>query len=340
MALNLRRSIVLNIAANAGLCFALNIALGAFSGALKFSIPNLAWPLALALGIGLFTAWRMIFKMKNRVLLDLLRVHTGKSLGSGFTMARYILFQRVRFAQARRRLMGMSSYRIAKRIDAFEKKPKRKWSPPSARLAALREASLADLDKSAFAQGPPPIMEMENNPMLFPTVAAPAQAIDDKDAAYIPPAASRDNAGDTVMQQRVESAANWFYWIAGLSLVNTLVNMLGSDWGFAIGLGISQILIGIANEPFGSAGVSSIFNDVLWAGSFAAAGFFAVCGWLAGRPSVLAFAAGIAVFALDSLIFLIGGDWIGLVFHVLALFFLSSGFLAARGVRKQVVVFG
>jgi hypothetical protein len=71
----------------------------------------------------------------------------------------------------------------------------------------------------------------------------------------------------------------------------------------------------------------------LWLSAFASIAFFAACGWLARRPSVIAFGGGIAIFALDSAIFLLAHDWIGLGFHGLALYFLWSGLSAAREAR-------
>ncbi|MCP4560303.1 MAG: hypothetical protein GY837_07230, partial [Bosea sp.] len=35
------------------------------------------------------------------------------------------------------------------------------------------------------------------------------------------------------------SGANWFYWIAGLSIANSLVILFQGEWGFVVGLGIT-----------------------------------------------------------------------------------------------------
>ena len=44
------------------------------------------------------------------------------------------------------------------------------------------------------------------------------------------------------LAQRVKSSANWFYWIAGLSVVNSIVVHTGSSWSFIAGLGITQLI--------------------------------------------------------------------------------------------------
>ena len=61
-------------------------------------------------------------------------------------------------------------------------------------------------------------------------------------------------------------------------------------------------------------------------------------GWLAQRPSIAAFLFGIALFALDTVIFVLARDWIGVAFHGLALYFLWKGFTAAREMKRLVAV--
>jgi len=43
-------------------------------------------------------------------------------------------------------------------------------------------------------------------------------------------------------ENNLKSGANWFYWVAGLSLINTIMIFAGAKWGFAIGLAITQII--------------------------------------------------------------------------------------------------
>jgi hypothetical protein len=253
---------------------------------------------------------------KHRQLLDRLFERTGKPVSRGLTMPRYVQAIRNAFADARGRIQSMSGYQIATLVDEFESAPVDRWSPPSEVLAAAPDKSLEELDRDAAAQSQPAVLDMD---------AASAQQL----AAG--PSAAAAEAGP--LQSQVESGANWFYWIAGLSLVNCVVAVLGSDWGFAIGLGISQILIAVAGS-LAQDGMSSLAVGLAWIAAFACVAFFGACGWLARRPSVIAFGIGIAVFALDTLIFLMASDWIGLGFHALALYFLWSGFSAARAMRK------
>jgi hypothetical protein len=268
---------------------------------------------------------------KHARLLAAVAERTGKAVTGGLTMVRYILLQRERFAQARGRIEKMNGLDIAAQVDAFEADPKTQWAPPAELLTALPNRPLEVLDKSVVAQGQPLI--------LVPASASAASAVSanatdaGKPAVATISAPPEPDAETAALRQRAASAANWFYWIAGLSLVNAIVGAMGSSWAFAIGLGISEISAGIANRMQASAGSSPAAIALLYAISFAAAAFFAVCGRFAHRPSVMAFGIGMTVFALDTAIFLMAGDWIGVAFHALALFILWGGMSAARRLK-------
>lgn len=40
----------------------------------------------------------------------------------------------------------------------------------------------------------------------------------------------------------IKGGANWFYWIAGLSIINTLIIFFNGDVNFIVGLGLTQII--------------------------------------------------------------------------------------------------
>jgi hypothetical protein len=269
---------------------------------------------------------------KHARLLAAVAERSGKTVTIGLNMERYILLQRERFAQARTRIERMSGLEIARQIDAFEADPKSQWAPPAALLAGLPERPLDALDKGAGAQGQPLILVPASANAASIAKAETSNGTENAASASvtIPPEADAEAAA---LRQRAASAANWFYWIAGLSLVNAIVGALGSKWAFAIGLGISEISSGVATGMRASAGSSPAVIALLYAISFAAAAFFAVCGRYAHRPSAAAFGIGMMVFALDTAIFLVAGDWIGVAFHALALFYLWNGLSAARRLK-------
>jgi len=119
----------------------------------------------------------------------------------------------------------------------------------------------------------------------------------------------------------VASAARWFWWIAGLSLVNTVLIHGGSDTSFVLGLGFTVV----ADVAFSTLKLVAFALDAL------AIGFFVFMGWLALRGHFWAFLVGAAAYALDALIYLLAGDMLPLAFHGFALFFIVRGAWALRG---------
>jgi hypothetical protein len=41
------------------------------------------------------------------------------------------------------------------------------------------------------------------------------------------------------LEERMKSGANWFYWIAALSLVTSVISLAGGTWGFFVSLGVT-----------------------------------------------------------------------------------------------------
>ncbi|PWF46811.1 hypothetical protein C7C56_015115 [Massilia glaciei] len=97
---------------------------------------------------------------KHEALVKALCGRTDKYPSAGLTVARYVLLQRERLAQTRARVAGMSGFKIAGIIDAFESNPQSKWAPPSDVLPKLPERSFAQLDASPAVKGGPPIVAM------------------------------------------------------------------------------------------------------------------------------------------------------------------------------------
>lgn len=136
-------------------------------------------------------------------------------------------------------------------------------------------------------------------------------------------------ADEYALEQRLRSGANWFFWIAALSLVNSAVFLFGGSWSFFAGLAVTQVVDGLvvaisgANE-FSLARVITLGIDVFIAALFAA------CGVFAGRRQNWAFVAGMILYALDGVLALLFGAFLSAGFHVFALVMIFKGFSAAR----------
>ncbi|MEP7156441.1 MAG: hypothetical protein ABI905_11755 [Betaproteobacteria bacterium] len=286
---------------------------------------------------------------KHARLVTHVRARSGKKPMAGLNMNRYVLLQRERFEQARKRITRMSGYEIARRVDAFEAAPRTNWLTSSSRLSALVDRPFEELDTGKYTTGQAPILNAEGAAVsafdpATPAAAAavvsvvfnnggatPATAMMSADAEAV-----EANERSSVLMTQIGSSANWFYWVAALSLVNTVVAILGSKWSFIIGLGLPQLLISEATRMRLAADPPALLIATLWGVSFAMTAFFAACGWFAGRPSIVAFIAGAALFALDSIIFLIAGDWIGVAFHAVVLYMFWKGITATREYKEVV----
>ncbi|MGH8459215.1 MAG: hypothetical protein ACRESV_07685, partial [Nevskiales bacterium] len=118
------------------------------------------------------------------------------------------------------------------------------------------------------------------------------------------------------LESRHKGGAAWFFWIAGLSMLNTIVGLTGGEWGFIFGLAVTQVVDEIAKMTGGGgvATVAALIIDVFIAGILVLIGVFARKG------HVWAYWLGMVLYAMDGLVSLIIGFWLGVAFHAFALF--------------------
>jgi len=155
------------------------------------------------------------------------------------------------------------------------------------------------------------------------------------------PTEQQSNIENALMIQ-LRSGANWLYWIAGLSMINSLSAIFGSDIYFVVGLGFNFIVtavvlavngIEISQAEFAVKLVIFILNAI-------AAGMFVLFGFYANKRYAWAFITGMVLYALDGLIFLALGDYLSIAFHGLALFFIFKGYKASTNLNKLEIEAG
>jgi len=117
------------------------------------------------------------------------------------------------------------------------------------------------------------------------------------------------------VQQRINTGANWFNWIAVLTLINSFAAHSGSHFRFIIGLGTTQLV-----DAIGSTNLAPIALaiDALVVATCAMVAYYA-------RESRAVYIGGMIVYALDGLFLLLVGDIIGSGFHAFALYSLFKG---------------
>jgi hypothetical protein len=125
--------------------------------------------------------------------------------------------------------------------------------------------------------------------------------------------------------------ANWFFWVAGLSIVNSVIMQGGGDLYFVVGLGVTLIVDGIT-KAVGEQNPEMAMTLKIVAVSFAilVAAVVAVFGWLARKGILAIFVIGMFLYLLDGLLFLMLQDLMSVAFHGFALFWMWSGFSAFR----------
>ena len=129
----------------------------------------------------------------------------------------------------------------------------------------------------------------------------------------------------TQLAAKINNGAGWFTWIAVLSLINVIVMMSGGDFILVIGLGVPLALAAFATEISSPAG-----KVILLAIAIIFCGLFLLFGMLAKRRKMGAFITGFILYFLDTLIFLLGPDYLGLGFHLFAMYFIFGGMRACK----------
>ncbi len=130
-----------------------------------------------------------------------------------------------------------------------------------------------------------------------------------------------------VIAARARAGAKWFYWIAGLSMINSLAVMSGSNFHFVVGLGITSVVDAMARQA-GSLG--SVLDIVI---NGFVSGVFVLFGYFAAKAQKWAFLVGMGLYALDGLLLLGAKDYLGVGFHAYALFAIYRGLQAAAQVQ-------
>ena len=143
-----------------------------------------------------------------------------------------------------------------------------------------------------------------------------------------------DPAESQILRQRAKNGSGWFFWIAALSLINSVILHNGGQMFFVVGLGITAVadqmaLLFIQENP----GLESVIH-------WGAIGFAAVValivagfGWLARKGWLSIYAIGMLLYLLDGLLFMLFNDWMSAGFHAFALFWMWNGFAASRKLR-------
>ncbi len=240
-------------------------------------------------------------------------------------------------------------------MDWFYLKDGEQFGPvPAAELTALIQGGAVGPDDLVWREGmeewtPAALASLGGNPVPVaqhaPGSAYNVEALaDELPAGRLAAAAAAASSSaealpaDAVPDALAEADANfrsgaqWYYWIAGLSLVNIFLWASGSDVYFVLGLGVSMIVngVGIGLEESGmesGAFIATAINLVITAA-------IAAIGWFSLKRIKVIYIIGMAFYALDTLIFIIFFDLLPLLIHLFALYCLFNGFRALLALEQ------
>ena len=189
-------------------------------------------------------------------------------------------------------------------------------------LSDYRGQSAAGVPQSSVGTTAPDSQNPYQSPdiPLAPEVQAPS-----------PPPFSPLTSQIAVLMQQGKNGAKWFYWIAGFSIVNTLIMLVSGGLFFVVGLAVTCFADSIAQINAQQA------PEFAMVGKVAALGFSAMMslvfcgfGWLAVNRYQPLFAIGMLLYLLDGLLFLLMGQIMAAAFHAYALYGMWNGFQAYR----------
>ena len=121
-----------------------------------------------------------------------------------------------------------------------------------------------------------------------------------------------------VAERQTQIGGDWFFWVAGLSVVNAVLLLIHAPFGFFFSLGVS----GYAAHMGG--GLPAYLTVTV-----VASAIIALCGLFARRGARWAFLVGMGLYALDALVCLSMKEYLEVAAHAYALFRLFQGFQAA-----------
>ena len=130
---------------------------------------------------------------------------------------------------------------------------------------------------------------------------------------------------------RLNNGAQWFLWISGLSIINTLILFFGGSVSFIFGLGITQLIEGIFIVTNGELSLSAALISIL------ISGVFAIIWSFAKQLSKPAFIIGIIVYSLDAILLLIFQDWLSFGVHIYALVMIIKGYQSISTLKEEFI---
>jgi len=132
---------------------------------------------------------------------------------------------------------------------------------------------------------------------------------------------------------------SWFYWIGALSFINSILAIVKSTFSFIFGLGVTQLVdgiaIGITERLQSDTKIIYVFSLVI---SLLFSGLFVLFGYLGNKKKKGAIITGVVLYGLDGILCLILGAYLDGAFHIWALVGLISGLVMLKGKKEDPAI--
>jgi MFS family permease len=135
------------------------------------------------------------------------------------------------------------------------------------------------------------------------------------------------------LRKNLCSSAGWFYWIAGLSILNTILILAGVEVSFVVGLGVTIVVDAIGMALVEQEGLDARVQWVTTILSVAFSLLFVFFGYAGTRQWMALYVVGMVLYGLDAVLCLVLGSYMQFGFHLLALFFLYKAFPVLKELR-------
>jgi hypothetical protein len=168
-------------------------------------------------------------------------------------------------------------------------------------------------------------MNLMSIPDLSPPNAPPAE--DSAEQKYF-----RRRA---LLLKHAKDGVSWFYWLALVSVVTTIIYIIGGTPNFFLGLGVNQLVAGYTMAVANGTQVALLMRLVGGAIELLLAGIFVLFGMRGLRSYRSWIVAGIMLYTLDGLIFAYLGVWLGVFVHAYVLYNLIRGLRALDSLNRM-----
>ena len=135
--------------------------------------------------------------------------------------------------------------------------------------------------------------------------------------------------------QQAKNGARNFYWIAGLSFLNSIITAFGGEFYLVMGLAstlfVDYFAVGLAQEM---PEMTILFKVIAVVVSLVISGVLGFLGFLAGKGRRWAYVSGLIFYAIDTVIMFALQEWRGLLIHLFFLWALFTGLRALNQLQK------